>query len=66
MNRFPKNVTPFPKNVTRIPKIVTKIWNLDSKINDKCHDKKVIGILKGDPVSQKWYDKFPETVTPFP
>ena len=40
--RSPKNVTQFPKNVTWFPKIY-----------DKIYDKKVLGIIIGDPVSQK-------------
>ena len=50
MTQIPKNVSQFPKIVTRFPKI---------------YDRKVLGILLGDPVSQKedlvskkWKDLF--------
>ena len=65
----PNNVTEFPENVTQFPENVTRSQNCDPvfrdcdpvfknvthfpKIYDKLYDKKVLGILIGDPVSQK-------------
>ena len=52
MTGFPENVTLFPKNVTCFPKRGA-LYSDYFVIYDKLYDRKVLGILKGDPAYWK-------------